>query len=79
MQQITLHRKGGRKPWVFVLDFTNLKYETKKYRYVLRFNLNPIGCHIYRKVKDGTALNLEKVTNKIHASHFVLGNVTITF
>lgn len=79
MKTITLHRKGGRPPWVFERrDYGywkwKLVYTTKR------------GTLYYMSTNDYTDTSIAirnknaiDVSNKIHADYFKLGNVTVRF
>jgi hypothetical protein len=79
MNQITLHRKGNRKPWVFEKTVHGFIFESSIYHYNMKLHLHA-GFRLTRS-KKYVRLQIEEYIepSKIHASHFKLGNVTITF
>lgn len=85
--QITLHRKGGRPEWVFekngILNGRVYEHTTRAgilYRVVITRHTNRAYVQrFYGEELNGKPWWRDVKTSKIHASHFVLGNVTITF
>lgn len=85
MNTITLHRKGGRVPWVFrqnsILNARVFEHTTKfgtLYRIVV-WNKHHETQRFYGEELNGKPWWRDVKPYKIHASHFKLGNVTVTF